>query len=122
MNTDNYGTREVCEKLFAAGIVLETDVVWWRCHTDPDEWVLRSRVLCGILMSPETIPAPLMTEVWRELPEFVDGNYISICKIKRNTFAYCGAPWNAMRQEKNTNPTDALIDLLIWTVKERKGK
>ncbi|MBE3145097.1 MAG: hypothetical protein IMZ61_14440 [Planctomycetes bacterium] len=94
MNPLNYATLPACQKLAEKGIVLETERFWYLSPFD--KWEL-SHDYDG-LKDIEHIPAPSMAEVWRELPEF----------------AHCGAPWNAMRQEKNINPTDALIDLLIW--------
>jgi len=118
MNNLNYATLEASKKLHDAGIVFETDWYWVKLITR-DEWVL-SRLDNVVINFYESIPAPSMAEVWRELPfqsyikKLDDGStLVWICDdgadgkyIESNMIA-------------NTNPTDALIDLLIWTRKEK---
>jgi hypothetical protein len=60
MNQDNVGTREACQRLLYAGIVLKTEKAWWTddnqtWHDTPDG-----------LINPFSIPRPSMAEVWRE--------------------------------------------------------
>ena len=72
----------------------------------------------------ECIPAPSMVEVWRELPEYVeykkdDRPLIEYLRIDKNGDGSlsCGyGQYSGMTI--NDNPTDALIDLLIWVRKE----
>ena len=110
MNPDNYGTLEPCQRLVAAGIVLETDYVWvMRFHGE----------LWELIPKPETpfryqVPAPSMAEVWKELP---DG--ITFVRNKRHGD---GAWCQYSKPFISTNPTDAMIDLLIWLAEKGKEK
>jgi hypothetical protein len=137
MNPNNYGTLEACQRLLDAGIVLETDCyhrVWvakatntlcsqvvtkdqmlWNKHGDD---VGDGRDMDGVVY----IPAPSMAEVWRELPEQYDHLELMMYKDAWYTIVCYGSDtmerW--IGTHSNTNPTDALIDLLIWTVRKRK--
>jgi hypothetical protein len=128
MNLDNYATLEACQRLLDAGIVLETDA-WWilgfdgkyslvHCATDVMRAVVKDR--------PGSVPAPSIAEVWRELPESQTIKDITYHKtmqvVKGVTYAYYELRGYTTRTIENTNPTDALIDLLIWTVRQRKEK
>lgn len=103
MNKDNYASLEASQRLHDAGIVLDTEVVW-----------------CGYRLQYEwegtndkrTIPAPSMAEVWRELPELT-----KLQKGLTATYAWMKGTWDVSLQSYD-NPTDALIDLLIWVRKE----
>jgi hypothetical protein len=116
MNKLNVASLSASKKLVDNGIVLETDAVWVKWYFDgstpynrePYEWRLQYKALTQTDF--ESIPAPCFTEVWRELPfqsyikKLDDGStLVWICDddIESNMIA-------------NTNPTDALIDLLIW--------
>jgi hypothetical protein len=121
MNNLNYATLEASKKLHDAGIMLETEAVWVKWYFDgsilsdrnPYEWRLQYKALTQTDF--ESIPAPCFTDVWRELPfqsyikKLDDGStLVWICDddadgkyIESNMIA-------------NTNPTDALIDLLVW--------
>ena len=109
MNTQNYASLEASKRLHEAGIVLETDFYWAR---DSNGWYLRTygtyerEVL-------ESIPAPSMTEVLKELP-----NNTAFLKNKIY-YASTGGKDSVYKEFISTNPTDALIDLLIWTRKEK---
>jgi hypothetical protein len=118
MNLLNYGSPEACQKLYAKGIVLETDAIWvldWKANI----WMLMDlHEKVENWRSCDCIPAPSMAEVWRELPEefsefelYKDGNDTRI-NVQRPPFL----------QITNTNPTDALIDLLIFTKSLDKPK
>jgi hypothetical protein len=107
MNELNYASLEASKKLVDNGIVLKTDIVW-------ADSVLKTRN--NVCVTDYVIPAPSMAEVWRELPfqsyikKLDDGStLVWICDddIESNMIA-------------NTNPTDALIDLLIWLKGENK--
>jgi len=116
MNPLNYASLEASKRLVAAGIVLETEAVRER-HRWPggERWILVSR---GIALN-KTIPAPSMAEVWRELPVYcgvVKGVDESIAKIAFDPEPVPGPTLKELASiQRNTNPTDALIDLLIFT-------
>jgi hypothetical protein len=106
MNPLNYGSREACQRLTDAGIVLETEFCWLNAGSDIG-YVLRPSRQCKLLIS---IPAPSMAEVWRELPR---GIYL----LQGDKGSTC---WSNEKSYFATNATDALIDLLIWVRKEGK--
>lgn len=111
MNRENYATLEASKRLVEAGIVLETDMLW-ATYRD-DIWLLgHPEKLC--LSMCKSIPAPCMAEVWRELP-----TYCFVQKFTGVTIAGINGVDPNKFDTKNVNPTDALIDLLIWTRKER---
>jgi hypothetical protein len=131
VNPLNHATLEASQRLHAKGIVLETEAVWCHYSTDkfshPNKWSLGYR---GLVESDPRkddrpfIPAPSMAEVWRELPEMIPychkvywltlikGSKASIadyvCTDGSSLFIAKG-----LKAYENTNPTDALIDLLI---------
>jgi len=118
MNELNYASFEASKRLVDAGIVLETDFYWAR---DSNGWYLRTygtyerEVL-------ESIPAPSMAEVWRELPETIDEYDLTCEKIFNGgmqagytTYDVSGLRWKVLLNA--ANPTDAMIDLLIWVRK-----
>ena len=117
MNTQNYGFLAACQRLIEAGIVLETDFVWalngtgW--HFFSRDWATKMVVYY------ELIPAASMTEVWRELPEQHDDEYLRVFKDGVKTF--CGYGEYADRWSSE-NPTDALIDLLIWLKQQNRER
>lgn len=113
MNEQNYCTLPAAQRLEAKGIVLETEAVW----------VLRSNGVSeskyDLIPKPlfpyrEQDPAPSMAEVWRELPVG------SSMKIGYGDYFAWLDECRSMAYHRN-NPTDALIDLLIFVV-EQKGK
>ena len=115
MNTQNFASLEACKRLLDAGIVLETDMIWHCAH---GFFELKQR---GILNSSIGInyPAPCMAEVWRELPP--QGCYLTA----NQGYYYAWIEWTdfeghgkSCEAKENTNPADALIDLLIWVRKE----
>jgi hypothetical protein len=128
MNQENYCSLNVAKRLIDTGIVLETDYYW----ATYSESTLQSIRDAGkvyprpYLVTKESIhekhrtghgyyPAPCFTEVWRELPfqsyikKLDDGStLVWICDddadgkyIESNMIA-------------NSNPADALAELLIW--------
>ena len=129
MNSLNYGSREACERLFKAGIVLETDFYW----CDNLGWVtLRPKEDIPIESCDWKIyPAPSMAEVWRELPIISKGPSPSLfipylVKVADDSEGVVYSAFYAVGEERpvpvvyqNSNPTDALIDLRIW-LEERK--
>ena len=109
MNELNYASLEASKKLVDAGIVLETECF---CCRDNDGWYFRDDENSerDIL---ETIPNPSMAEVWRELPD-------STCINKDGDYTKCWVDSNmSLKVFQNENPTDALIDLLIFVRKEK---
>ena len=134
MNQLNHGSLETCQRLLAAGIVLETDAIWEYdapCSdpTDParnqyGEWKLVHKPYKIGQMHNRQVPAPSMAEVWRELPWYMS-NYgeLEVTQIA-DTFA-CGFHKGLAIREPlftSTNPADALIDLLIWVTEQGKEK
>ena len=108
MNTQNYASLEACQRLVDAGVVLETDAIWSLFYNG---WRLVLRTELHPLV--EDYPAPSMAEVWRELPD-------STCINKDGDYTKCWIDSKVLLKVfQNENPTDALIDLLIFV---RKGK
>ena len=111
MNEANHGSLPACQRLDAAGIVLETEY-WWNPidiiegdHTVISGYELKDYKILG------SIPAPSMAEAWRRLP--------AMSVIGKD---YGEVTYVAFKKDykiSNANPTDALIDLLIW-VEQRK--
>ena len=109
MNPLNYATLEASKRLIDAGIVLETESVWIDTITNRWMWVLKKDVK-HYTPCREDIPAPSMAEVWRELPEWATIRKIAgtpVCWVE-------DAPKYGADPFARINPTDALIDLLIW--------
>ena len=108
MNELNYASFEASKRLVDAGVVLEMDAIWSLFYNG---WRLVLRTELHPLV--EDYPAPSMTEVLEELP-----NNTAFLKNKIY-YASTGGKDNAYKEFISTNPTDALIDLLIWTRKEK---
>jgi hypothetical protein len=143
MNPNNYGTRDACQRLVDAGIVLETEAVWIADEYPPFgssmkillKWDLRNKkelIFANFGKLPDgIIPAPSMAEVWRELPPQIGDGYLELGKneIEGTTWACYVENINDCDEhdevdhglQKNTNPTDALIDLLIWVKAQKEG-
>ena len=120
MNQLNYASREAAQRLQDAGIVLEADFYW--CQTRRG-WKLHPKTKSLAFKWLAVIPAPSMAEVWRELPEYIDKIVVGritpiICLSGKETVVGYGTM--LLGRHSNTNPTDALIDLLIWVRKEPK--
>lgn len=123
MNKDNHCTLEAAQRLVDAGIVLKTDAVYAKFGNDFILVIKRLSVPKG-----EFIPAPCMADVWRELPEIITKNDIDFCKcLYGNSVGYYNSDlldeaWlHSFIIKDNTNPTDALVDLLIWVRKEKRN-
>lgn len=118
MKAQNYASLETSKRLIDVGIVLETEVAWFFSSDSQPLLALR-----GLQCFPHiSYPAPSMAEVWRELPlkESSDGTYA------RLLFYSHGISWITNADESffpykecGENPTDALIDLLIFVRKEK---
>jgi hypothetical protein len=115
MNPLNYASVAASKRLADAGIKLDTDYSWFnnpfQCNPK-DNWKLISReeyqrafTFCI------SYPAPSMAEIWRELPEKT-----LIRRIRNDTWTWIDKEEGSTQH--NTNPADALIDLLIWVKKK----
>ena len=107
MNELNYASLEASKKLHDAGIILETDAVW---EGKEGQTRLNLKANC-----PDGFPAPSMAEVLEELP-----NNTAFLKNKVY-YASVGGSDNEYKEFVGANPTDALIDLLIF-VKQQQQK
>lgn len=131
MNPDNYASLEASKRLVDAGIMLETDMAWtympkdlYRAEFRAEtiwKWRLvdRKEGVCG-----KWFPAPAWPEVWKELPDgiVVNGSYAELYFMKNeHEVNYCGysVEYHVVSEVKANNPTDALIELLIWVRKEK---
>jgi len=125
MNPNNYASLEASKRLSGAGIVLETDWYWLRVYireTSSLEWrIVSNASVTGLKgKNSETIPAPTMAEIWRELRKSGRGNLFFAQALEADEVGVW-MEWVAFdgfgdgsEIFKNINPTDALIDLLIW--------
>ena len=115
MNPNNYATLEASRRLYGAGIVLDgTDMHWIKERDGSFSLILSDVHYDGS----EEYPAPSMAEVWRELP---DSHGSSTTLIVEKHYDIMIAGYFDWEEEdfteakfRNENPTDALIDLLIW--------
>ena len=105
MNNLNYASFEASKKLLDAGIVLETDAVW---EEKEGQTRLNLKANC-----PDGFPAPSMAEVWRELPEWTE------CKKQAVETKCVAMTKDNIKVFFSDNPTDALINLLIFIRKEK---
>lgn len=134
MNPLNYASLEACKRLVDAGVVLETEAGWYKIFRPGShafDMVLSMRTGNEKFYG-DNFPAPTMAEVWRELPDSVDDADLVMEKTSQgDTYAGYAIPVKASQGEVDsyeqeihglldTNPTDALIDLLIWV--RQKGK
>jgi hypothetical protein len=130
MNELNYASLEASKKLVDNGIVLEAEAVW-RKKRDKTGYYLTWKKLYH---RTSDIPAPTMAEVWRELPEEYDTETrhleLQVDKIKRVDGVIVTSANYIYDDTENgccvykffakENPTDALIDLLVWLKGEGK--
>ena len=114
MNKNNYATLEAAQRLYDAGIVFETDTI----YGPRGDLLYKALVECGT----GDIPAPSMAEVWRELPfqsyikQMGDLSLAWICDDDDETKTLESG------FIQSTNPTDALIDLLIWVKAQKEAQ
>ena len=117
MNPNNYGTLPACQRLAEAGIVLETEKVW-HLNGDKETYSLQTRGSSpSLLVRWGDFPAPSMAEVWRELP---DDCFVQMLSDGITVAGFVDG--ETEHSNENTNPTDALIDLLIWVKGQGKEK
>jgi hypothetical protein len=107
MNRDNYVTLEAAQRLVDAGIVLETDTYWIKfaqTGNGPDT----RRYVLSRYQTPGFIPTYTFAELWRELP-------VGTIMVKEPDGISCVHSFKIEQSKaSNTNPADALADLLIW--------
>ena len=128
MNPLNCGSLEACQRLQAAGIVLKTDYKWSKTIYSDYELCNRDAHLHAIEI--HSFPAPSMAEVWRELPVYFEVDQCfqpNLVKVADDSKGMMYSAFYSHIDNKrpvpacyqSSNPTDALIDLLIW-VGQRK--
>ena len=110
MNDKNYASLEASKRLFSSGIVLKTEASW--------DWNGREYVLspAGTLLP--GFPAPSMAEAWRELPDEEASHVRKVFNGKTIISKHKGS--RVIEEIVYINPTDALIDLLIWVRKQEE--
>ena len=126
---NDYASLEASKRLVDAGIVLETEFSYYqeKPSSNPnihsfgflqEEMEFKRLFSGGETLSGnknlynQVIPAPSMAEVWRELP--------SDCIVQTGIQTYATAGFGMKDKDfYSINPTDALIDLLIWVRKEK---
>jgi hypothetical protein len=115
MNELNYASLEASQRLVDEGIMLDTDSYWaiYLGNTHLASLVNNDSIHNKDLLSEckNYIPAPTMAEVWRELPE-------GTISMKANNRLYCSAENSGVVH--STNPTDALVNLLILIKKDER--
>ncbi len=124
MNPLNYASLEASQRLVEVGIVLWTEAYYSETiYIDSPFFTEVPQGSTNAARQPikvsieRHIPKPQMAEVWRELPEgteLVKGKDITTAWLMVNDFM--------SGDNQNTNPTDALIGLLIWARKEKGGE
>ena len=128
MNEQNYASRKASKRMQDAEIVLETDVVWMLLPntyvtlidgSSPSQWRLISKdnpaYSVGVFKEYELIPAPSFAELWMELPECIpydDTTWASWRCYKQGNLTRCSVTAYG-KEFVNTNPADALAELLI---------
>jgi hypothetical protein len=134
MNPNNYASLEAAQRLVDAGIMLEkTDCVWIYARHIPLKGAGRTwqlfdrRSLMAVEVTEQRpdcmIPAVQFAEVWRELPEEYCLNAPDPVRYKMLTTScagyHSGGKDAGVWIPYSTNVVDALIDLYIWTVKQK---
>jgi hypothetical protein len=119
MNPNNYGTLEACQRLVDAGIVLETDC-WWQWSKEYG-WRIYPAINPEVCEEIKYLPAPSMVEVWREL--LSNNNVCLSGQQDGETTVWTYSGWKQTSPDiSNINPTDALIDLLIWLTAQKEDQ
>jgi len=122
MNNLNYASFEASKRLVDAGIVLETEKYFEIPYEEDSKTFCQvnnngtdAAVLPAKIRRSIKIPRPCFTEVWRELPF---QSYIKKLDDGSTLVWICDDDTDGKYIESNmianTNPTDALIDLLVW--------
>ena len=130
MNEQNYASLEASKRLVEAGIVIPSEFCWFLDVCSATGWSLNR--CFEKLPGPDCYFAPSMAEAWRELPMlFGTVRPVLSCRPiyrptieKYNDSSISFYQWKDIIKDdfysENTNPVDALIDLLIWVEKEAK--
>ena len=127
MNPLNRASLESSLRLSEAGIVLKTEASWYYHYGGPVwTWELSNCwPTSNIGYRGKCIPAPSMAEVWRKLPRYIERKgYHYELLLMQEPDGFTSAHYSDLQRNytifrgDSINPTDALIDLLIWT---RKG-
>jgi hypothetical protein len=113
MNIKNYASFEASKRLVDAGIVLETEAYWIRVANSPMMLVDNRHG------ADEYYPATSMTDVWRELPQLIHKYQLTIKGEVSNALVGYSSREDWLYYVRDSNPTDALIDLLIWVRMEK---
>jgi hypothetical protein len=133
MNSQNYASLEASQRLYEAGIVLETEFHWICDIVNTREIWTITLVDCHSTTDNREYPTPSMAEVWRELPEVCNTGTgkaeLTFNKIERNNgvvvtsanYIYDDVESGCCTYKyfASVNPADALVDLLIWVRKEK---
>ena len=115
MNELNYASVGASKKLVNNGIVLEAESVWGKLDTG-DYGLFYSWQYAN----DDFIPAPCFTDVWRELPAKIGADHI--LEIYKEYGFTKAQYWGLDLYGYSKNPTDALIDLLVWLKGEGKNE
>ena len=124
MNNLDYASFEASKKLHDAGIMLETEKYWaWDNDKRYISHIPRLMNKGGANSHNNMIPALSMAEAWRELPECITKGgtiqYLEMGKTGSKTYAAYDFADDYILFD---NPTDALIDLLIWVKEQNKDR
>jgi hypothetical protein len=126
MNHKNYCTPEYTQKLVDAGIVLETDFIWYLSPVNGICYIMSKEEWDSLRMSKDYFvgPAPQFQDVWDELPNTlkINGLWYEKRLIGIDNLNIVGYWYNTevLVQFAEINPTNAAIDLLCWLRKEGK--
>ena len=125
MNELDYTSLEISKRLAEAGIVLETDALWATSIHGGASQLIHKEDADKLFGQVTIVPAPSMAEVWRELPENITQDETYYYRTLQSRQCYHFASYRDDNDDRlmdqhfmNANPTDALIDLLIWVTKE----
>ena len=116
MNELDHASLEASKKLVDSGIITKTDAAWYQDVLEC--WNLLPISDYDDDLFSRRIPAPCFTEVWRELPEGikVNGSWAPLFINKIRDVASVGyrIEHHVIVHFSSKNPTDALIELLVW--------
>ena len=127
MNPNNYCTLEASKRLVEAGIKIKTEFYhvfsegqYLGIHHKKyrDGFLKEISLDHADVKARDFIPAPSMAEVWRELLKKHNVSLSGQQEGLTTAWTYAGGQ-ETSPDIPNTNPTDALIDLLIWVRKEK---
>jgi hypothetical protein len=118
MNPDNYCTLELSRKLAENGIQVETEAKWIIWPMGLAELVYNWQYRVADV---EVFPAPSFAELWRELPESRQVEYLlTIKKMVGETIVGYENRGSWLYYIRDAKTADALAELLVWVRKEQK--